>query len=326
MLSNVFSLFVAKSVSATDGCPPGFYPGGSCPDPSSVTKCCIASWHPECQESCAKSHCETGGGWWVPKSEYLNHPYTCEMRFNARLGARTVNYLNLELGHGYHDPLCTNPLLPCKFVEYNHQYSRGCPATKPEKNNSCGGKSITCDYDNESIRFQCSNGKWRVLYTRYCQLNGEQVANGYLRLNEDGCVSAICESGRVQFNDCSKGCSYWGRWLTPGYTAIDKNFQNKNDENNPRKYVTYRCDYTNSFHTNSGVGCRKDGVNYLDGFIMAEKEANAGIKLLWTCHNGHVQTLGGPGALKKPAGAVKIGYQPATPATPTAPAVAPGKQ
>jgi len=212
--------------------------------------------------------------------------------------------------HATGHPLCTNPLVACQFVDANGQYNKRCPHTMPVKNALCDGGTFTCDYDNESIRFQCSWGKWRILYDRHCTLNGERVANGFLYLNEEGCVQAECVAGRVQFHDCSKGCVYWGRYATPGYTSIDKNFKNQNDENNPSKYVTWRCDYANSFHDNSGRGCRKDGVDYLDGFIMAERGSSApGIKLLWTCHNGAVMTLGGPGARKYPSGAANVGYK-----------------
>jgi len=236
---------------------------------------------------------------------------------------------------------CSNPLLPCKFVQYDHQYTRqeqqGCPATKPDLHGACGFNSLYCDYDNDSIRFQCHNGQWKVLWNRYCELNGQQVPNGFLYLKDDGCVAATCEAGRVQFNDCTRGCGYWGKYLTPGFTGIDKNFKNQNQENNHAKYVQYRCDYHNHISTFSGNGCRKDGVNYPDGFVLAQKDGTdfssqssklgitafprlegfvdtlettpKGFKLLWACRDGVVRWLGGPGALKFPSGAATVGYK-----------------
>jgi len=148
----------------------------------------------------------------------------------------------------------------------------------------CTKQWLQCTYDNNSIRFRCANGQWQVLYNHYCILNNRQVPNGFILLSETGCVEAICEAGRVQWNDCSKGCGYYGRYLSVGFTGVDR------DPHGPNYGLHYRCDYSGYVTVFNGHGCRVDNKNYQDGFIQTE-----GTTMIWACENGQVHWLGGKG-------------------------------
>jgi len=123
-------------------------------------------------------------------------------------------------------------------------------------------------------------------YSRSCVLNDQKVPEGYIQLSETGCVEGLCQAGRMLWYKCSGGCEYWGRYLSIGYTSIDRN------PHGPNYGLHYRCDSTGYVQVFNGNGCQKDGVKYEDGFIQTNAQ---GSEMVWACRDGQVHWLGGKG-------------------------------